>query len=541
MDGEEIHDFSWAAPSRFSRTLLSPKLFKLFFHASYTTLIPFLPMYFRFLGLTAFQSGILGSLRSLVACWSSILWCIVSEKIAKRKCFLVLLLLTGIVLNASLSFVHNPKANFMDYSCSTQQMYKNNSDVYAKYNSTQSTSVKNSQEVVNSLKRRNDEHVFSNRTNNDIVNLAFKRPKIAKQEEKEQYIFGFRLDSLFRNLLLVTACAEIFMSPVNSIMDSIFADFLHFSRGGVGQSKTWNILGDLFGAGLVILIIGHYQCAFSLVNSFYLHFYLFSFGGAIAFIFASLLHVYEPKTSMNYRFGRTCNFICCNMQALSIIFVMFALGMAESVMSNFMMWYLQDINASITVMGLMIAVGAFSELIILCLSKYIIKCFSYPILYALALVAYGGHFLAFSYITNQWYVLPVQLLQGLSMTSIWIATSAYCAEVAPIGMERTLNGVISIAYWGFGHGIGGIGTALVYYQYGPVVVFRCGAGICVIYTLLFILLQCLIRMPDGSARGRNMKEYHQIIYDERNCRIRHQGDWLLEALEADEEDEHFTR
>lgn len=539
MDGEEFHDFSWAAPSRFSRTLLSPKLLKLFFHASHTALIPFLPMYFRFLGLTAFQNGILGSLRSLVACWSSFLWCIVSEKIAKRKCFIVMLLITGIVLNASLSFVQNPNANFMDYYCSTEQVYNNNSKDLSR---NESMNVHLANNLVNKLTQVTKRSAVEvNMTEGREVNAAFRRPKVTQNDNEVEYAFGFRLDALFRNLLLVTACAEIFMSPLRLIMNSVFADFLHFSKGNVGQGKIWTFLGDLFGAGLVILIIGHYQCVFALTNAFYLHFYLFSLLGALAFIFASLLHVYEPKTSMNYRFGRTCSFLCCNIQALSIIFVMLALGMAESLMSNFMMWYLQDINASITVMGLMIAIGAFSELLMLGLSKYIIQCFGYSIIYCIALIAYGGHFLAFSYITNQWYVLPVQLLQGLSMTSIWVATSAYCAQVAPIGMERTLNGIIAIAYWGFGHGLGGIGTALLYYQYGSIVVFRCAAGICVIYTLLFVLLQCLIKMPDGSPSGRNVNGYHQIVYDERSCRIRHHGDWLLEALEAEDEDEHFSR
>jgi len=538
MDGEEFHDFSWAAPSRFSRTLLSPKLFKIFFHASHTALIPFLPMYFRFLGLTAFQSGILGSLRSLMSCWSSFLWCIVSEKIAKRKCFLVLLLLTGIVLNASLSFVQNPNADFMNYYCSSESMYKNNSLNLTRNGATDVHNSSNN--FVNKAKRAVYLMDKMNDTDDKDIQLALRRPTVKREVEEVEYAFGFRFDALFRNLLLVTACAEIFMSPVRTIMDSIFADFLHFSKGSIGHSKAWTFLGDLFGAGLVVLIIAHFQCAFSLTNAFYLHFYLFSILGAFAFIFASLLHVYEPKTSMNYRFGRTCNYICCNIQALSIILVMFALGMAESLMSNFMMWYLGDIDASIMVMGLMIAIGVFSELVMLGITKYIIQCCGYNVIYAIALLAYGGHFLAFSYIRNQWYILPVQLLQGLSMATIWTATSAYCADVAPIGMERTLNGIISISYWGFGHGLGGIGTALLYYQYGPVVVFRCAAGICVIYMMLFVLLQCMIKMPEVGHKGRNMNGYHQIVYDERMCRINHQGDWLLEAL-GDEEDEYFSR
>jgi hypothetical protein len=365
-----------------------------------------------------------------------------------------------------------------------------------------------------------------------------------KRERKSSsyLIFGFRFDVLFRNLLIITVFAEFFMSPVGLISDSIFADFLHFSKGSTGKSKTWNFLGEIMGASLVILLIGQYQCSFALRNSFYLHFYHFAFLGAAAFVCASLLHVYEPKTSMNYRFGHTCKFISCNMQTLSILSIMFVLGTAESLMSNYMMWYLQDINASITVMGLMIVIGTSSELIMLFLSKYVLHLFGHTWIFALALMAYSGHFVCFSYIRNQWLVLPVQLFQGLSMTCMWSACSSYAAEVAPIGMERTLNGIMSIVYWGVGHGMGGMGVALLYNQYGPMVVFRCGAGVCVIYTLLYVLLQCLLKIPDGG-RGNlgKLKEYQQITYDDRHHKMKQQADWLLEALEAEEEDTHFVR
>lgn len=550
MDGEEIHDFSWAAPSRLSRTLLAPKLFRIFYGACYTTMIPFLPMYFRFLGLTAFQSGILGCLRSLISCWSAFLWCIFSEKLAKRKCFLIVLLLTGVILNISVSFVYNQEADFMEYVCREKKVFKNESSLLHTGNkSLHLVHVRSLAFGVEEEAKSHDLglHKASHKTEvltkikRQQPDLELNRTKTLKREKESSIflIFGFRMDVLFRNLLIITAFAEFFMSAVKLISDSIFADFLHFSKGSFAKSKAWTSLGEIFGAGLVILVIGHYHCSFGLENSFYIHFYLFAFLGGAAFLFASMLQVYEPKTSMIYRFGRTCKFVSCDVHALSIMSVLFALGMAESLMSNYMMWYLQDIKASITVMGLMIVIGTFSELCMLFLSKYLIRLGGYTWVFSLALFAYSGHFACFSYITNQWFILPVQLFQGLSMTCVWSACSAYAAEVAPIGMERTLNGIMSVVYWGIGHGMGGIGVALLYNQYGPVVVFRCGAGVCIVYALLYVLLQCLLKIPD--RKYGKLKEYQQITYDDGFRQTNYQTDWLLEALEAEEEDTHFVR
>lgn len=541
MDGEEIHDFSWAAPSRLSRTLLAPKLFRVFFGACYTTLIPFLPMYFRFLGLTAFQSGILGCLRSLVSCWSSYLWCIFSEKLAKRKCFLVVLLLTGVILNISVSFVYNQEADFMEYVCRDKKVFKKESFLLHSGNESLKVHVRSLAigDQEEAMSHELGLHTKTKRAQQPDIELNRTKTLQRGHESNIFQMFGFRMDVLFRNLLIITAFAEFFMSAVKLISNSIFADFIHFSRGSVAKSKAWTSMGEMFGAGLIILVIGRYHCSFGLKNSFYIHFYLFAFLGGAAFLSASMLHVYEPKTSMIYRFGRTCKFVSCDMHALSIMSVLFALGMAESLMSNYMMWYLQDIKASITVMGLMIVTGTFSELCMLFLSKYLIRLGGYTWIFVLALLAYSGHFVCFSYITDQWFILPVQLFQGLSMTCIWSACSAYAAEVAPIGMERTLNGIMSIVYWGIGHGMGGIGVALLYNQYGPVVLFRCGAGICIIYALLFVLLQCLLKIPD--KKYGKLKEYQQITYDDGFRENNYQTDWLLEALEAEEEDTHFVR
>ncbi|XP_032233107.2 major facilitator superfamily domain-containing protein 6 [Nematostella vectensis] len=572
---EEIHEFRKPAPSLLNRSMLSGKLFNLLNGASTTALVPFLPMFFRFLGLTAFQSGILGSVRSLVGFWSSLFWLILAEKFGKRKCVLVIFLLGGIVLNVSLGFVKSTQADFMGYTClynnttemgNSKEIAKSIENVSTKGSIASLLSGKSNNDFQeNSLLRPRKDKIPTTPMEDMIINDYKRRIKVDKTLHNDtnqnssamsKYIyhaFGFRMDLTFQTLLILSMAAEFFVAPVRRLCESIFADVMHSNKGTKARSHIWNGLGNLLGAGLVVLVIGHYHCSFNITNTFYLHFYLYAIIGAGSFLFASLFHVYEPKTSMTFKFCKTCRFVTCNLHILSLLSILFTLGVAESLTSNFMMWYLQDINASLSLMGLMIAVSALSGLLLNCIAPYCIKPFGHKFIITVSLLAYGARFLAYSYLINPWYVLPVQILHGFSFSLVWVVCSSYAAVMAPIGMERTLNSLMSIAFWGFGHGAGGIGVALLYYQYGPVVVFRCAAGVCGVYALMFAVLQLILVIPEGSkSRQGKLSEYRQVTFDidERDKVNGHAQDWLLEALEAaehdiddddDDEDTHFIR
>ena len=102
-----------------NRSLLPTKLLNLFLSASETNLLPFLPMYYRFIGLTAFQSGILGCARHLVSFWASPLLRILAEKTNRRKFLFLALLLAAVISNISLGLTNTVVSTkkFRAYNC----------------------------------------------------------------------------------------------------------------------------------------------------------------------------------------------------------------------------------------------------------------------------------------------------------------------------------------------------------------------------------------------------------------------------------------
>ena len=598
----DAQGFYRTKPSLVNRSLLRPKFYILFLSAGEASLLPFLPMYFRFIGLTAFQTGILGCTRPLVSFWTSPLLRILAEKTNKRKLLLLALLLAAVISHISLGLTNtnDSAANFRAYICKETQ----NSELNSNHNissvngsnfSHQNARTKNSGKVnttgavnkslVTSFPNAPSLANYSTQLHNigsaidkangsfdagmnfDRINTNFSGDNVihsnsvvthhvnnspsAKESvinnitrlevQSEWYLlYGFRIDHTFKVLLSLVFFCELFSSSTRGISRSIFSDTTQQNRGSRLGINVWASLGTMLGGGVLVMAIGYHRCDFGLNNSFYLHFYIFGCFGAVSFICGALLKEHEKKSLLSLKFGKAFACLCCDVNMICFLAVLLVLGMAESLMYNFMMWYLQDIGASIIVMSTIVITSAFSEIPMLCISKHLIRCFGHHWVIFLSLFCYGGRFLYFSYFKNPWLILPIELLHGLSYTTVHSACGSYAATVSLHGTEKTMKVIFSTVYYGFGMGIGGTAVALLYQLYGSIVVFRCAAGVCGIYALVFAMLQCILVFPDGDRSGGKLTEYQQINMDGERDNFPLQADWLMEALRAEEDGDDET-
>ena len=596
MDARGFHS---TKTSLVNRSLLPPKFFNLFLSAGEASLLPFLPMYFRFIGLTAFQNGILGCARPLVSFWASPLLRILAEKTNRRKFLLLALLLAAVISNISLGLTNKQStANFRAYICNNTEnseldydrnissanvsnlsrLNASNSTDAGKITTTgevnkspaitsfsptgnnYSTTLRNNGSPIDNAEMKNFHRINSSESGDDLIqsslmithhvnnSLSTKESQFSNttrlEVQSDWYLLtGFRIDHTFKVLLTLVFFCELFSSSTRGISKSISSDIIHQNKGSRLGVNIWSSIGTMLGGGVLILAIGYHGCDFGLKNSFYLHFYIFASFGAMAFVVGAILKEYENKSLLCLRFGRTFAHLCCDVNMICFIAVLLVLGMAESLMYNFMMWYLQDIGASIIVMVTIVITSAFSEIPMQCISNHLIRCFGHHWVIFVSLFSYGGRFLYFSYFKNPWLILPIELLRGLSYTTVHSACGSYAATVSLHGIEKTMKVVFLTVYEGLGMGIGGIAVALSYQLYGPLVVFRCAAGVCGIYALVFAMLQCILVLPDGDRSGGKLREYQQINLDGERGDFPLQTDWLMEALrEEDDEDEtHFMK
>lgn len=70
--------------------------------------------------------------------------------------------------------------------------------------------------------------------------------------------------------------------------------------------------------------------------------------------------------------------------------------------------------------------------------------------FSISFAMFALRFLLYSIIRDPLWVLPVELLNGITFGLSYIAGISYSAKIAPVGSEGTVQGLFSMAFQGFG-------------------------------------------------------------------------------------------
>lgn len=68
----------------------------------------------------------------------------------------------------------------------------------------------------------------------------------------------------------------------------------------------------------------------------------------------------------------------------------------------------------------------------------------------MTLVAYAIRYFSYSFVYNPWFILPVQLLHGITYGLAWPMFTAFANSTAPKGMASTLQSIVACCFMGVG-------------------------------------------------------------------------------------------
>lgn len=119
---------------------------------------------------------------------------------------------------------------------------------------------------------------------------------------------------------------------------------------------------------------------------------------------------------------------------------------------NFLFWHLEELADTKgacdyqaqswmkTLQGFAMAIQCFGgELPFFFLSGWILKKIGHIHSMSLVLLGFGVRFLLYSVLTNPWYVLPIELLNGVTFGIFYSTMASYASIAAPPGTEATLQ------------------------------------------------------------------------------------------------------
>jgi PPP family 3-phenylpropionic acid transporter len=195
------------------------------------------------------------------------------------------------------------------------------------------------------------------------------------------------------------------------------------------------------------------------------------------------------QTSIGSKFWQGLRSLLLNWQWVIFLLLVFIGGTILSIISNFLFLYLNDMSASKTLMGLSLTVATLSEMPVLFFSDQLLKRWDARGLLTFALLILVVRSLAYSLINSPGLVLLIQLLHGLSFSTMWVAGVSYANDIAPKGMGATAQGLFSGVQLGLAGTFGGLIGGFLYENLGAVMMFRWVGMIGFVALILFLMVE----------------------------------------------------
>ncbi|KAH8418715.1 hypothetical protein KR222_002804 [Zaprionus bogoriensis] len=135
-----------------------------------------------------------------------------------------------------------------------------------------------------------------------------------------------------------------------------------------------------------------------------------------------------------------------------------AIGLCTALIWNFLFVYLESLAEDgymKTLEGLVMAIQCFGgELPFFFMSGWILKRIGHVNAMSLVLFGFGVRFILYSMLQNPWYVLPIELLNGVTFGLFYATMASYASIVAPPGTEATMQSLVGAIFEGVGVSIG---------------------------------------------------------------------------------------
>lgn len=244
---------------------------------------------------------------------------------------------------------------------------------------------------------------------------------------------------LFVILLVLIVVGEFLETPSAPLSDASLLEYLGESRIHYGKQRLWGSLGHGIASFLVGILMErsrHLTCGEEFID------YTTSFSVFTVFMLITLV------ISANFEFrykdveeaDNSVLSTVLTVHYISFLTAVCYMGMCHGLLHNFLMWFLEDLGGSKTLMGLSICSRNSADLIMFFIVSKLIEVFGQIKIAFIALISYGTIFIAYSTMSNPWFAIGVEFLGGLTFAASWTACTSYLAEAAPQESVTTMQG-----------------------------------------------------------------------------------------------------
>ncbi|KAK8766222.1 hypothetical protein V5799_006992 [Amblyomma americanum] len=205
----------------------------------------------------------------------------------------------------------------------------------------------------------------------------------------------------------------------------------------------------------------------------------------------SLCFLDVPRSSSSKQLLKDLSEVLVNPRALFFTFSVLNIGFLMGFVWSYGLWYLQDLGATPTLLGANLAVQCFGgEVPVLFFSGWIIKRIGYGNAVSLSIAGLCLRLAVYSFGTDVWAMLPVEVTHGLCFGLFYAAMTSYASTAAPPGTEATMQGILGGTFEGLGIASGTLVAGQLYSEVGG----RQTCYIYFIYSVVFLVFHIGVQL-----------------------------------------------
>ncbi|KAI4890996.1 hypothetical protein NFI96_011726 [Prochilodus magdalenae] len=265
-----------------SRLLIS-KVFYFFFYAAYGSLHPLLAVYYKQLGMTPSQSGLLVGIRYFIEFCSAPFWGVVADRFNKGKAVLLFSVFCWVVFNCGIGFVkpaamtcvekgsdsatpgnisqpvapgnHTRHRRYLTGELYSLPVLQGLPGAYTPQNKYVRSANVNVLDVNTAQNVTTVLHTTSSTTATSTTTKTTSTKSTASTAKTKDYIIIYskdQVETIFLVILLVIIIGEFFSAPAVTIVDTVTLQYLGKHRDRYGLQRMWGSLGW----GIAMLSVG---------------------------------------------------------------------------------------------------------------------------------------------------------------------------------------------------------------------------------------------------------------------------------------------
>ncbi|KAK3596408.1 hypothetical protein CHS0354_019009 [Potamilus streckersoni] len=483
---------------RIEPSFIKFKCFFFFFLGAIGAMFPFFSVFYKQLGFSPNEIGIVSGVRPMVRFFSGPLWGFLADRFRISRVVLIGSTFAWLVCYTSVGFVPPPSKT--DINCPLVYELLSNNSVRAN----------DSAQIM---------HLSPTHSGFYIARVLRLRPDVTPAESLQQDR-GWMFDQddvkrVFITILVLVLVGEFLQAPCEPLADSAIVGEL--GDEGIDKYGYQRAFGSL-SLGLFSMFMGGaiittrkmtVVCGVEIVDSDYrIVFYTFAGKMACCFItvwfFKFKEQQYQEENTPKPNPLKVFRMFLTVHYGSWLICVLFT-GVCNGVIWGFLFWHIENIGGTQLLIGLATTVCHFSEVVMFFLVFIILKFLSPFTFMILGLLGFCVRFSIFATMSNPWLILPTEVLQGFSFAGVWfVYTKQLCASV-PSEYLGTLQGLLHGVYWGLGAGSGFLIGGVLVQNYGARVTFWIFAIGSFINLIIFAIAQKVSKRPNMFENYEELK------------------------------------